>query len=215
MALKIKPLPKPALQAPIRADLTFEASPYVGDEPWEEGVEYFHAWLCDEFKVGAAFPDYQVSRDLDVHRCISDLWLAAVIQAGFAKEHFFRIGPKSTNNTGYNEAPGFVLLPPKRPLIVNVTVPSELVEFDPWTDRSLDADVPDALYPDQYIDKHYDVLLNEVFIVERQQRRRGRKPVYAVDYGEHPRHADQVKNPVQAAPPVRWRETIDALSLNL
>lgn len=196
---------KPRVQIPAQ-DFEFSASPYIGDKLWLDGLEMLHQWMAGYFEVGDAFADYCLAEALGVHRCISDLWLACMRGQGMVELHEFYKGNKEIY------APGFILIPVAKPININLKVSNELKNFDPWVDRTLDAEVPDAVYADYIVDKYFDVFLNEFFFYTGHMRKRPNgKTFQPLDLTEHPRHAN-VKTPSDKAPDPEWRELIDDLS---
>lgn len=203
MALTIKP----PVQVPA---LEMSASPYIGTKLWTEGLDLMHHWMAGYFEVGDEFPDFTFAQTLKVHRAIADIWLGGLLKVGHIISHEFRVG---RNNEVY--APGFVVTPTlKKVKDVNLKV-GDLVNYDPWVDRDLDNELPDAKYADFYIDKYYDVFVNEHYIALNTLRRRPDGKVFQpLDLTEHPRFASiiETKKFKNSPPPIEWRKLIDELA---
>lgn len=206
MVLPVKP--KPRVQVPAQ-DLEFSASPYIGNELWSDGLSMMHEWMASYFEVGDVFADYVFAKELKVHRCIADLWLACLKGAG----HIEAV-PIERGHNREIYAPGFIVCPATG-RAVNLKVPKELREFDPWEDRSLDNEVPDAKFADYYIDKYFDIFVNEYYFYTGYFRKRDNgKTFQPIDHAEHPRHATktgQAHGISQAPAPIEWRPIIERL----
>lgn len=205
MTLPIRPRP---VQVPAQP-FEFCASPYVGKDLWEDGLDMFHNWMAQNFKIGAVFPDYMVAESLDVHRAISDIWLCALWTTGRARTAVIARGRELMTNA-------FILELPATSQKIDITIPQELIDFDPWEDRSLDEEVPDCMYADQYIDKFFIHHMNEYFYYTGKMRRRSRGRTFCpADFAEHPRnvatHDPKTHRDKNAPAPIEWREILDRL----
>lgn len=198
MALPIRPL-----QAPIT--ITLCATPFIGTELWQDGITAFHSWLWQTFgEVNTG--DYQVARELDVHRLIADEWLKGLLVAKLIEERIFHVGPVSG---GDNEAPGFEIIAPTKRIKAEIVVPDELKAYDPWTNREYDDEIDGALHADMFIDKFFLVSCNEHFLIERKIRIRSNGRLFVpVEHKDMPRYAENPLAPGQAAP-ARWQAVID------
>src|SRR5438105_1307260 len=135
MSLDIKPLVQSSA-------LEFSATPYIGTDLWEEGINCFHNWVFNHFTIGTIYGDYQLAEKMDVHRAISDVWLTVLVHRSVVCSHTITLG-KSVDAPQVH-AFEVMVAPVKRrkKLIINF---GELTKFDPWEDRSLDEDLPDAM----------------------------------------------------------------------
>lgn len=192
---------------PAARSITLSASPYIGNEFWQEGLEIFHAAICGVCIAPpeTVFSDYGIAAHFDVHRCISDLWLSALRQAGYI-EHVSK--KMSAIVAECDEASGFRLLKLSK-FPGKVIVPDELRDFDPWDDRSLDGDVPDAMFADEYIDKFFDIRVDEFYIFNRKTRRRPNGHLFQ-PVKELPRYAAPhiLTHNTYPADPL-WRKVLD------
>ena len=199
MPLQIRP--------PVQVSaLDLAASPYIGSNLWEEGAELFHNWMFDYFSPKDVFPDFQLAIALDVHRIIADEWLCAL--------HFSGRIIDVTDWKGDIYVSSFrVKAPSKRIKSVKIKV-GDLRNYDPWVDRMYDADLPNARFPDYFIDKYYDVFINEHFLAYGKMRKRPNgKTFQPLDMSEHPRHAENSPKTQRhlfgEPPPDSWRDLID------
>lgn len=199
-------LRKRNVQAPAQT-LEFSASPFVDTELWREGINLMHHWMVGYFEVNQAFPDFVFAETLKVHRAIADEWLIGLKQAGCISSYEFVRG---TNTSIF--APGFIVHPIDGPVHNIELNMGDLQEYDPWVDRTLDKEVPDAVFPDYFVDKYFDVFINEYFLALGYLRKRPNgKTFQPLSVDDHPRHATTKKVSIDP-PPEEWRRLIDDLA---
>lgn len=204
-------LPKPG-----SVGLTFCPTPYTGAnvqlDLWTEGLELFHCWACHQFEIGKIYGDFQLAEAMDVHRCIADTWVASLVALGLATSHMVPLVPRNPES---DEVFAFALQPPKVPRAVNIDW-GGLQDFDPWMDRSLDMEVPDARFPDMFVDKYYHATVNEYFAIMRKTRTRPNNRAFEpIRISDHPRYAAKVPSQEHhhnKPPPIEWRRLIDELA---
>ena len=194
MALKIRPVQASALDLSV--------TPYVGTTLWKEGVHLFHAWVCQTF-TKTPVPDFVVAETLDVHRTIADIWIMGMHELGLVDDYCFWSGDIHVSAFNIKERV-------KAKVSINV---GELRDYDPWEHRDFDKDLPDARFPDYFIDKYYDVFINEYFLVYRKMRKRPNGKFFQpLDLTEHPRYAENSakanRDHTRQADP-EWRDLID------
>ena len=197
----------PLVQVPA---LEMTPSPYDGIRLLTDKLTLMHHWMAGYWEVGDAFPDFTFAEALKVHRVIADSWLAGLKKAGHISSYAFSRG----NNTEVF-APGFVINPINGPVKeVNLRM-GDLQLYDPWVDRKFDHDLPDAIYPDFYIDKYFDVFINEYYLAYGYLRKRPNGKIFQpLDLTEHPRHADiaETKRISGTVAKEEWRQLIDDLA---
>lgn len=199
-------LPRLKLQAPAKFELA--PSPLIDGKPWTEGLDYFYCWLCQNFGEDEIFPDFELAQKLNVHRVIADEWLVELGRQGYIEHHIRRMSQVADCPAAY----GFSRLAPSINIKVALNA-SSLVGYDPWTDRSLDEEIADAVQADSYIDKFFDLFNDEFYIFNRVQRMRSnRKRFQALSLTEHPRYADPAtkRRFENSPPPQEWRQAIEA-----
>jgi hypothetical protein len=213
----MRTLPRPAVQVPASdRELTFCPTPFVGPnlrvDLWEEGLVLFHCWAATQFKPGVVYGDFQMAEAMDVHRCLADPWIESLVSIGFAETELVKISPFVPDS---DEVHAFRLKPPKQQLTVRVDF-GAYTGFDPWDDRELDNEVPDARFADMFIDKYYRVTINEHFAIIRRARSRPNGLTFEpILIGDHPRYAAEnaaKAHPFNKPPPREWRSLIDTLA---
>ncbi|MET4190699.1 MULTISPECIES: hypothetical protein [unclassified Bradyrhizobium] len=203
-------MPLPILNKPKAAALTLSASPYIeNNQIWDEGLELFHRAISQHFKHGHEYGDFELAEHLGVHRLISDEWLNALATSGRA-DHVARLASKFVPDGPV--APGFSLRPPKGGARVEIEIPDDLREYDPWISRELDLDIDGALLPDLFIDRFYLVTVDEHYIFRRKPRQRAnRRTFFPIALSEHPRYENpaQARHYEKSAPPDNWKTLIE------
>jgi len=207
MALKIHPLQVPAPSN----ELTFCSHPFLSaTELWEEGINLFHHWALHHFEAGKIYGTFELAEKLNVHRLISDDWWRGLLYSGSSGifKHTELRATAHLITYGANEAHGFSLKPVKKLIDVEFDL-AGLDEYDPWVDRTLDEEIPDAIYADLVIDKFYSVLDNEYFVVKHKSRVRDNGTVFVpLEMSEHPRYADDP--PKTGMFEERWQASIES-----
>lgn len=207
MALNI---PRRTLQVPTNQPQTLilDATPFLGksDELWDEGLKLIHHWMVANFTYGKVYGDFEFAQALGVHRIIGDEWLAGLAAQKRIKSYSAYIGDPRMG--GNNEAPAFMMMTPLEPPGKVKLDISKVCKYDPWVDRQFDDDVDAARFPDLYIDKYFEVMLNEYYVLKRNQRvRPNGHYVNPLDFAEHPRYADP-KAKKDRPFDIKWREVI-------
>ena len=168
MALRI--IPRPANVQPS-ARLQLPPSPFV---PGATGrfrrkhdmLRELLTWMTGHFKPGTIYGEFEIARAMNVHRVIVNEWLSGLVECGYIVSEVIK-------NDLLDLQVLAVYIPAdkhkehKRPSSLSFT---NLQDFDPWTDRSLDGVVHDAYRPQDYVDKFYYSMHHEYYLVKKQQR---------------------------------------------
>jgi hypothetical protein len=190
-------------------------SPWIDEaegEIWEDGVRLFHRWLWHKFGE-RYFYGHEVAEHLDVHREITDHWLNVVKSYELIDVEFIDIIPK--NRTGEHEMLCYIVRETPEEGGAQPIVADELRDFDPWVDRSYDAEIPNLLWPDLTIDKYYDITFDEVKATTGKARRRHTHyPFMPVPCTELPRYASaktwgDTRRADRSLPDPKWQAAIE------
>lgn len=203
MALPIRKL--------LPSEIELANTPYLADIKgyWVDGLKLFHRAIASYFTLDKIYGDFELAERLNVHRTISDEWLAGLVSLGLAE----RTGiPISRVLSDPAEASGFILNAPIMNHQVKLTIPAPLYSYDPWIDRDWDLELEGARMPDIYVDKFYMVAVDEHYIIRRKRRRREDGSLFIpVAIPEQPRYATshQTRTYEKSIPPIEWRGLID------
>lgn len=161
-----------------------------------------HQWLLQKFKADTPYGDFQLAAVMDVHRAIGDWLVIRLIEHNLARPYMFCNSDQ--------EAHGFVLNPMKYSGSVMIKW-GDLQTYNPWVDRHYDDVWAAFRYADLYVDKYYDVMVNEFYIVHRKLRKRPDGSIFEpLSVGEHPRYASKTaKSKAITIPPFEWKALIE------
>lgn len=199
MALKIRPLIAPAKV------LELAPTPYVSNRKWVPELALFHSWALMQFGIEVTL-DFLLAQKLNIHRIIADEWIAGLVYSGRAKQHRISVGSELDN-----EICAFELLPAAKQAVRMDA--SSVIVYDPWLHRDYDNLIGAARYPDLYIDKFYDIFVNEHYALFRKPRvREDGSTFMPISLNEHPRYVDRQTTEAfkDKTPPEEWRWRIDS-----